>query len=295
MKKSILRAVLRSIRHLDLSYIKPHIRLAYWKSLYWYLRKMNHSSFSVVSTLAEVKNNMMNDGGIPLNSVQLDPDVVISNISDPKHRRVEDNRFPGLALDDALVYKDEYKMFSFLQLAQAIKNVAMLHGCEQNFSVLELGCGSGHMLPFFRSIGIVNYLGVDANSLGYMNNPYVARYLDQFRSLNLNLEINFHYKYDVICSFEVLEHLDESTIDNFCRSIHNHLNEKGIFIGTASLQDDLDVHITVKERPFWLEVFDRNGLHPTIHEKEYITMLSRAAPFNWNESNSNIFCIQMKK
>lgn len=201
--------------------------------------------------------------------------------------------FEGLALDDALTFADENKHYSFLKQAKAIAKIARDQTLDHQVSILELGCGGGDMQPFFKALGIGGYLGVDGNPIAFKHSPYIRRAPERFRLLNLQEEIDFGMKFTAVCSFEVLEHIVEDKLDAVIETIVNHLGKESIFLGTASLQSDLDVHVTVRPRQFWLERFAEHGL--AVHKKheEYETLLADNHPFNWDSDNTNMFTLML--
>jgi len=240
-----------------------------------------------------LENLLPNSGGFPIDENGNNPDEIISSIKDPHKRGTDVNGFEGLALDDALAYTNEYKHYSFFNPAKAIAKIAREQSDDSQVSILELGCGGGDMLPFFNALGIEKYLGVDGNPIAYKHSPHIQKRPEHFRVLNLSEEIDFGMKFTAVCTFEVLEHIPETKLDGIIKTVRNHLGRNSIFLGTASLQDDLDVHITVKPRPFWLEKFAQHGLVPHERHKEYEKLLADNHPFNWNGDNTNVFALKL--
>lgn len=241
-----------------------------------------------------LQNTLPNSGPI-----RIDPEMssarVLSSVVDPERRRTEVTGFEGLALDDALAYSDDYKHFSFFREAKAVASIARTEFKRTGVSVLELGCGGGDLGYFLNVLGIGEYIGVDANPLAYNESPYIARHKEHFRLLNLQEEIDFGSKFDIVCTFEMLEHIREDKLPALMRTIRNHMDERSLFLGTASLQEQYDVHITVKPRPFWLEMFASVGLEPHPAAAAYESLLSRSHPFNWDASNTNVFALRVRK
>jgi hypothetical protein len=72
-----------------------------------------------------------------------------------------------------------------------------------------------------------------------------------------------------------------------------HLQEGGLFIGTASLGDWGDVHVTVRPRAWWLERFAAYGLvefAPGYWERK----VARNHPCNWTPERSNVFILRKR-
>jgi SAM-dependent methyltransferase len=244
--------------------------------------------------IKNLENQLLNSGGFPIDeTANNNPEEVFASIGDPHKRGTDVNGFEGLALDDALAYTNEFKHYSFLNQAKAVAAIAREQTFDYQVSVLELGCGGGDMQPFLKALGVERYLGVDGNPIAFKHSPYIQKSLEHFRLLNLQEEIDFGMKFTVVCTFEVLEHIVEDKLDGIIKTIVNHLGKDSIFLGTASLQDDLDVHVTVRPRPFWLDKFAQHGLVPHEKHEEYEKLLADNHPFNWNGDNTNVFALKL--
>lgn len=270
------------------------LRLVGWK-LQHGLTSFTRNGNGAEGRIGTLKNRLPNSGGVPLDLSENDPERILASISNPKTRATTARGFEGLALDDALAYTNDYKHFSFFRQAKVIAQIARRINLAGNISVLELGCGGGDMRPFLEAQGIRDYLGVDANSAAFRHSPHIKGFENHFHLLNLQEEIDFGMKFDVVCTFEVLEHICEENLDNIIGTIRRHLGPESIFLGTASLQDDLDVHVTVRERPFWLDKFSQHGLIPHPQHEEFEGILARNHPFNWHADNTNVFALKVGK
>ena len=99
-------------------------------------------------------------------------------------------------------------------------------------------------------------------------------------------------RFDIVCSFEVLEHIREDAVDNFIRTIANHMHATSLAICTASRQDNIDIHVLVRDRAWWLDRFARFGLVSRPDEAEMVRAIARDHPFNWLPQQSNIFALR---
>jgi SAM-dependent methyltransferase len=244
------------------------------------------------SEICGLENALPNSGGVPVDPGCSDPYVIASRMKSMAVRRSDAKGFEGLALDDALVFTDPYKDWSFVPLARTIAQLVRRHIGKQDFSILELGCGSGELGHFLGEIGVRRYLGVDANPLAIRHSPHIRERPRHYRCLDLQEEIDLRYAFDVVCSFEVLEHLREDRLDAILATIRRHMGPASMFLGTASLRSDTDVHITVHERDWWLGRFKKHGLLEKADHARWETELEHSHPFNWDKTNTNVFVLE---
>lgn len=244
-----------------------------------------------VAELATLHNRLPNSGGFtPTATIAQQAEEVVRGVSDGARRSVGEAGFEGLALDDALAYTSRWKHFSFFRQSRAIDRIAR-QVATGAATVLELGCGGGDMGHFLGILGVPGYVGVEGNALAFRFSPFIAERPRHFHCLNLQQEIDFGRAFTVVCSFEVLEHIPESSLDGILATIRNHMGPNSVFLGTASLQDDLDVHVTVRERGFWLAAFARHGLVP--HENaSWQREIEAGHAFNWHAGNTNVFVLK---
>ncbi len=244
------------------------------------------------ATVTALQNRLPNSGGF---RIEATPESVIAGIKNPRARRADEQGFEGLALDDALTFTDDYKHLSYIPLSKAFLEIGRRELGKPQFSVLELGCGGGSFAAFLGAQGIKDYLGVDVNTVAYTHSPWIRDRQAHFRLLNLQQDIDFGSTFDLVCTFEVLEHIREDKLDHLVGTIARHVGPSSIFLGTASLLEDGDVHVTVKERPFWLAKFAVHGLVEHPRHQEIENALGVAHPFNWWPEVTNVFAMVKAK
>ncbi len=261
----------------------------------------NEESFRTDSKLdyKNIKNILPNSGGIKINQNYLSAKEIIMQFGDSENRQQAINGFEGFAPDDAIFDSENqsYEMWSYLNLAGVLAYLSLKKSTNPTF--LELGCGASHLFYFLRSYRINNYIGIDGHSDFINFNPYLKGYEEHLMIQNLQEEIKLqsldgrNILFDVILSFEVMEHIREDKIDNLLKTILNHMHQKSILICTASLQE-LDVHILVRERKWWLKRFENFGLFPIQNDSVLIEIIGKCHPFNWKPTDTNIFIMELK-
>jgi len=286
----VLRFLTTTRSLLDQRIRRPY-RVKQWKRE---LSEAQRSRLERTIELPDLRNTLPNSGGIAIDTQTLDPRTIVET----GYCRVEKRSsgvagFEGLALDDALGWLEEYRHYSFVPLAKAVSEIARSHLGTTGFTTLELGSGWGGFRVLLQAFGATIYLGIDANPLPFSHSPFMLEAPASYRLLNLQEKIDFRRKFDIVCSFEVLEHIREDQLDNILETISTHLSPDSLFIGTAALTDYTDVHVTVHPREWWLDRFQDHGLLPVCLAKEtrWLRLLASKHPFNWNASTTSIFVL----
>jgi len=103
-------------------------------------------------------------------------------------------------------------------------------------SVLDVGCGEGYGSDFLA--GYANeVLGIDYDNdvISYAKEKYNKKNL-QFLGLDIKDLSSLHRKFDVICSFQNIEHIRDT--DELLKDILSLLNDSGVFIcSTCNMKD----------------------------------------------------------
>jgi len=105
------------------------------------------------------------------------------------------------------------------------------------FNVLEVGCGAGANIPFFKKMG-VNYYAIEGSS------TIVSKLWDRFPELKNNIivgdftkEIPFDIKFDLIVDRSAITHNSTNAIKNTLSLIYTKLIKNGKYIGIDWFSD----------------------------------------------------------
>ena len=249
--------------------------------------------------VGEVTNHVAESEMLSATSQYKSASEIIQVRQSAEKRSVGVEGFLGIALDDAMfdIDKQRHILWSNASITHYISGLA--YSLSDQPSILEFGCGAAHQFYFFREFGIRDYVGLDGNPYFIKLNPHLAGYSDHFKLVDLNTPVRLglsgrDLEFDLVTSFEVLEHIQESSVPTLIESMKNHLKPGGVLLCTASLVDGLDVHITVKPREWWSEKFDIAGFEPHERAQEIIDALSERHPSNWNGTSTNVFALVHK-
>lgn len=143
---------------------------------------------------------------------------------------------------------------------------------KEDISILELGCGDGNFINDCvedgkKAIGLDGFWILEKYKPGRWallpNNLFSCDVCHPFTVLFDERPI----KFDLITSFEFMEHLFEEDVDGTIKNIANHLNDDGYYICSISHAPDYG-HFCIKDRDWWLEKFSKcdlieiNNLYP---------------------------------
>jgi SAM-dependent methyltransferase len=248
---------------------------------------------------SEVKNLLENSGGVPLAREFASARQVVEGLRGrgavQRNQGIEG--FEGFSPDDAVFDEktERWCLWSYVSVSGFIGSFAFAN--YKSPTVLDLGCGTAFLFVFLRRFGIRNYVGVDGSPVFLRFNRHLRGHEQQFRVLNLQEKIvlsdgRMPLKFDIICSFEVLEHVREDRIDSLLATIRLHMHPRSVAFLTASLTTENDVHVLVRDRGWWLERMAKVGLYPRQDESVLCQQLAVNHPWNWDASSTNIFAMQ---
>lgn len=119
-------------------------------------------------------------------------------------------------------------------------------------SILNFWCGPGMMINIMNERNI-DYIGFDksleAQKL-YMQHfgKFTEKYIIDYECIN-------NSRYDVVTSFDVLEHMEDIEIERLLNSFH-YVNDMFAYISRARR---IEGHINIKSDKGWINFFQKHG------------------------------------
>lgn len=137
-------------------------------------------------------------------------------------------------------------------------------------SVIDIGCAGGAFVEDLLNTGI-NAVGIEGSDISQKNaraswksipnNLFTADATRPFQILFNNTP----FKADVITAWEFFEHILEEDLSNVLTNISNHSTIETQLLCSISnfpsLHEEVDLHRTKEELPFWLSLFNKFGFH----------------------------------
>jgi SAM-dependent methyltransferase len=120
-------------------------------------------------------------------------------------------------------------------------------------SILDLGQGTGHTVAFFVRSGISDVLGVEGSQEAIDASPHPEKAMQW----NLNEPLNLGRKFDLVYSFEVLEHIHSRHVGNLLQSFSNHGNR--VVVSAARPGQGGAGHFNEQPPEYWIARFKEAG------------------------------------
>ena len=120
-------------------------------------------------------------------------------------------------------------------------------------SILDLGQGTGKTVEFFVKTGITDVLGVEGSEEAIEASPHPEKAM----CWNLNDALDLGRTFDLVYSFEVVEHIHPRHLEKLMRSFSNHGNR--VVITAARPGQGGAGHFNEQPPEYWIAQFERCG------------------------------------
>lgn len=153
-------------------------------------------------------------------------------------------------------------------------------GRDQVFSVLDLGCSGGGFVRDCLNDGWLG-VGLEGSDISkkfrraeWATIPDFLFTCDITKNFDILAETGDKtqlVQFDLVTSWEVMEHIAETDLPKLAENVKKHLKPSGLWIMSVSpneeVIDGVHLHQTVKPKEWWIQTFAKLGL---THKEEYV-------------------------
>lgn len=141
-------------------------------------------------------------------------------------------------------------------------------------SVLDLGCGTGQAVSYFIEKGVPTVLGVEGSAV-VIAQAKCSKFITQF---DLNKELNLNRKFDMIFSYEFVEHIHSKHVDILLKNFSNHSNL--IVLSAARPGQGGLGHFNEQYSEYWIEKFENEGYNYDVELTQILKAAEKMYPEN---------------
>lgn len=191
---------------------------------------------------------------------------------------------------DINYYNMDYNRFNIYQKSHYKRYEMAKKMITENDTVGDMACGSGYgSMMLSENCKEVHGVDIDSVTIDEISKRYEKEDKINFYKQNL-LDIDFENKFDVIVSFETVEHFEESDMDKLMSNFHKALKEGGRLIfstpynqvkSQASMKWHKTFYITEEKIPkllgkyfeveeTWYQDYVTHDLKKNINKKDFI-------------------------
>lgn len=119
-------------------------------------------------------------------------------------------------------------------------------------SVLDLGCGTGRSLEYFHDRG-VDVMGIEGSALAISKSAHPKRVVQG----DLNQVVDLGRKFDLVWSYEVVEHIHPDYVHNLLETFSNHGDR--VVLSAARPGQGGQGHFNEQPPEYWIQKFGEYG------------------------------------
>lgn len=134
---------------------------------------------------------------------------------------------------------------------------------------LDLGCAGGGLVKDFLDSSHFS-MGVEGSDYSFKNQRAEWKTIPE-NLFTADITKPFHFldgnsgdaiKFDIITAWEVMEHIPRESLPGLFSNIYNNLVPGGLFVCSVATFEDRGYHVTLEQKPWWIEQFMKGRLVP---------------------------------
>lgn len=146
---------------------------------------------------------------------------------------------------------------------------------DENMKYMDLGCAGGGFVAQFLEKGVFA-VGVEGSDLNLRTKRAEwAVWPDYLFTADITKPFWFtdqedqQLYFEAISAFDVLEHIHKHDLPALLTNINRNLRTGGVFVASIATFEDKDYHVTLEEKPWWTEQFEKFGFRETWTLKQF--------------------------
>lgn len=152
----------------------------------------------------------------------------------------------------------------------------------QPVSVLDVGCGTGVSLEYFARKG-ADVLGLEGSTLAISKSGIK----DRIRTHNLHDTIDLQRQFELVWSYEVVEHIKPEYADILVQTLIRHAAKTLILSAAPPGQQGIG-HFNEQPPEYWVEKFEQQGLRCQQERTQKLRLLKEGKNMLVFEREQNI-------
>lgn len=136
------------------------------------------------------------------------------------------------------------------------KTMLVLYDYFKPNSVIDVGCANGLHLKALKELGAKRLFGIEGTSYWA---PYIEKHFgDQYLIADLRNPLPpIDGKFDLVMSFEMLEHLEKESAK---QAVKNIISLGDTIIVSANPSHGGFYHLNAKPKKYWIDLFESEGV-----------------------------------
>lgn len=153
---------------------------------------------------------------------------------------------------DINYYNMNYDSFDIYQKSHYKRYEMAKKLIKEEYVVADMACGSGYGTLMLSEIcKEVHGVDIDEITVNEIKKRYSKENKVKFYNMNL-LDIDFDNKFDMIVSFETVEHFEEHELDKLFYNFHRSLKSDGVFLFSTPYNQDKNIHSMKWHKTFYI-------------------------------------------
>lgn len=149
-------------------------------------------------------------------------------------------------------------------------------------SLLDVGCGAGAWCKVWKECGINRVIGADGS---YVDKDHLLISIEEFHAHDLTQPFDLHFRFDLVTSLEVAEHIPEEFADIFVGNLVKH-GDVVLFSAAVPGQGG-EFHVNEQPLDYWRAKFAAEGYRCFDPIRSCIFSNSRVEP--WYRYNTLLY------